>query len=368
MSVFQRRVRVWAVFAALAAVAALGSIGIGAQGSPGVNPGLFGGVYYRPLTVFSRGGRVTAVAGVPSNPQVYYMGSAGGVFKTTDAGVTWIPVTDGQINVGSIGAIAVADSNPDVVYVGTGTAEPRGNVSNGDGVYKSVDAGKTWQHIGLEKAGLIGRIKIHPTDPNIVFVAVVGNCFGPNKERGVYRTKDGGRTWEQVLGISENTGAVDLSMATSTPDTIFAAMWAVRRQPWTIDSGSMDGGIFRSTDGGTKWHEADRRPADDRDGRQDRRVGVAVEPEAGVREHRSGGQPGRRLPIRRRRRDVDADECQPDLPAARVLLHAASSPTRSTRTRCTSPIPAPTSPPTAARPSARSARATATTTTGGSTR
>jgi photosystem II stability/assembly factor-like uncharacterized protein len=237
----------------LATAAIAGAIGIAAQGSPGVNPGYFAGIYYRPLTAFSRGGRVTAVAGVPSDQQTYYMGSAGGVFKTTDAGATWVPVTDGQINVGSIGALAVAESDPNIVWVGTGTAEPRGNVSNGDGVYKSTDAGKTWQHMGLEKAGLVGRIKIHPTDPNIVFVAAVGNCFGPNKERGVYRTKDGGRTWESVLAISENTGAIDLTMASSTPDTIYAAMWAVRRLPWTIDSGSMDGGIFRSTDGGTKW-------------------------------------------------------------------------------------------------------------------
>src|SRR5579862_825649 len=135
---------------------------VGAQGGMGVNPGLFAGIFFRPLTVFSRGGRVTAVSGVVSDQKTYYLGSAGGVFKTTDAGVSWIPVTDGQINVGSIGAIAVSESNPDTVYVGTGTADPRGNVSNGDGMYKSTDGGKTWRHIGLEKAGLIGRIMIHP--------------------------------------------------------------------------------------------------------------------------------------------------------------------------------------------------------------
>src|SRR6185295_2871082 len=202
--------------------------------------GLFAGVYYRPLTIFSRGGRVTAVAGVPSDQKVYYMGSAGGVFKTTDAGVTWVPVTDGQINVGSIGAIAVADSNPDVVYVGTGTADPRSNVSNGDGVYKSTDAGKTWRHIGLEKAGIIGRIHIHPQNPNLVYVAAVGNVFGPNKERGVYRSKDGGATWELIYGVNENTGANDLTLDPKNPNTMIAAMWTVRRQPWTIDSGSMN--------------------------------------------------------------------------------------------------------------------------------
>src|SRR5262249_8083430 len=142
-----------------------------------LNPSLFKDLFYRPLTVFSRGGRVTAVTGVPSNPQLYYMGSAGGVWRTSGAGVRWGPITGGQIGVGSIGAIAVADSNPDVVYVGTGSACPRGNVTNGDGMYKSTDAGKTWQHIGLEKAGLIGRIRVHPSNPDVALVAVVGDIF-----------------------------------------------------------------------------------------------------------------------------------------------------------------------------------------------
>lgn len=226
---------------------------VGAQAGAPVNSAILKGLYFRPLTVFSRGGRVTAVAGVASNQQVYYMGSAGGVWKTTDAGTTWIPVTDGQINAGSIGALAVADSNPDIVYVGTGTADPRGNVSNGDGIYKSIDGGKAWAHVGLEKAGLIGRIRIHPQNPDLVYAAVVGNIFGPNKERGVYRTKDGGRSWQQVLAISENAGAADISMDVKNPDILFASMWTVRRQPWTIDSGSMQDGLFRSTDGGDHW-------------------------------------------------------------------------------------------------------------------
>jgi len=224
-----------------------------------VDPALYRQVYYRPLTAFSRGGRVTAVTGVPSNPRLFYMGAAGGgVWKSVDAGARWEPMTDGQIGVGTIGAIDVALSDPNIIYVGTGSADPRGNVTNGDGVYKSTDAGKTWTHVGLEKAGLIGRIRIHPQDPNVAFVAALGNIFGPNPERGVYRTKDGGKTWEQVLKVSERTGAIDVTMDVKNPDTLLASMWTVERKPWTIDSGSrsMEGGIFRSTDGGTTWQKA----------------------------------------------------------------------------------------------------------------
>src|SRR5437868_2953862 len=221
-----------------------------------VDPAFYSTLYYRPLLVFSRGGRVTAVTGVLVNTQLYYLGAAGGgVWRTTDAGARWEPLTDGQINVGSIGAIAVADSDPNVVYVGTGSADPRGNVSNGDGVYKSTDAGKTWTHVGLEKAGLIGRIRIHPQNPDIAYVAALGNIFGPNPERGVYRTKDGGKTWDQVLKVSERTGAEDISLDAKNADTIFAAMWTAERKPWTIDSGSMEGGIFRSRDGGNTWQK-----------------------------------------------------------------------------------------------------------------
>ncbi|MGA2260776.1 MAG: glycosyl hydrolase [Acidobacteriota bacterium] len=252
MRTWQRRAALFTVGGALVVFVTVLRIGA-QQAAGGDNAGLVSGLYFRPLTVFSRGGRATAVAGVPSNTQTYYMGCAGGVWKTTDAGVTWLPVTDGQINVGSIGAVAVAYSNPDVVYVGTGTAEPRGNVSNGDGVYRSIDGGKSWQHVGLEKAGLIGRIVIHPENPNVAYAAVVGNIFGPNKERGVYRTKDGGGTWEQVLAVSENTGAADISMDMKNPNTLYASMWTVRRQPWTIDSGSMEDGLYRSTDGGDHW-------------------------------------------------------------------------------------------------------------------
>ncbi len=221
-----------------------------------VNPSLYSGLTYRQLTNFSRGGRSHTVVGVPSQPQVFYMGAAnGGVFKTTDAGGVWTPITDGQIAVGSTGSIAVADSNPDIVWLGTGSPDPRGNISNGDGVYKSIDAGKTWTHMGLEKAGLIGRVRIHPTNPDIVFVAAIGNIFGANKERGVYRTKDGGKTWEQILSVSDKTGAVDLSIDPKNPNVMFASMWTIRREPWSITSGSMEGGLFRSLDGGNTWQK-----------------------------------------------------------------------------------------------------------------
>jgi len=254
----RRPLRAGLSVAAALAIGVVPELSIRAQRAPDraaiVNPAVFSGMYYRPLTVFARGGRVTAVAGVPSNPQLYYFGGVGGgVWRTTNAGTTWEPIADGQLRVGSIGAIAVADSDPNVVYVGTGSADPRGNVSNGDGVYKSSDAGKTWTHVGIEKAGLIGRIKIHPQNPDIAFVAVVGNIFGPNKERGVFRTKDGGKTWEQVLTISDKTGVADISMDVKNPNTLFAAAWTVERKPWSIDSGSMEGGLFRSTDGGNTW-------------------------------------------------------------------------------------------------------------------
>jgi photosystem II stability/assembly factor-like uncharacterized protein len=219
-----------------------------------VDPAILGTMSYRNLTVFSRGGRVTAVAGVESNQQLYYMGSTGGgVWRTTDAGATWSNISDGYFEAGAIGAIEVATSDPNVIYVGTGSACPRGNVSPGIGMYKSTDAGATWRHIGLRNAGTIGRIKIHPANPNLVYAAVLGNLFGASKERGVYRSRDGGETWQLVHGISERTGAVDLTMDVKNPDTLIAAMWTVERKPWTIDSGSSEGGLFRTTNGGDTW-------------------------------------------------------------------------------------------------------------------
>ena len=240
-----------------------------------VDPGLFGGLQYRSLG-FSRGGRSTTVAGVPSQPLTFYFGATGGgVWKTINAGLTWQNVSDGFFEAGSIGAIDVAQSDPNVIYVGTGSACPRGNISPGVGVYKSTDAGKTWTHVGLRDAGQVGRVRIHPTNPDLVYLAVLGNIFGPSEARGVYRSRDGGRSWDKVLYINDGTGVVDLAMDPGNPRVLYAAAWTVRRQPWTIDSGSKDGGIFKSTDGGDTWKKLEGGlPTDVLVGR----IGITVSP------------------------------------------------------------------------------------------
>jgi photosystem II stability/assembly factor-like uncharacterized protein len=202
----------------------------------------------------TRGGRSTAVAGVRTQPNVFYMGATGGgVWKTEDYGTSWANVSDGFFATPSIGAIRVAQNDPNIVYVGTGSDGLRSNVITGKGVYKSVDAGKTWRHIGLDKTGQIGAVEIHPTNHNVVFVAAIGNAFAPNPERGVFRTKDGGKSWEKVLFISEETGAADLEFMPSNPEIIYATVWRAERKPWTIISGGEEHGIYKSVDGGDTW-------------------------------------------------------------------------------------------------------------------
>ncbi len=218
-----------------------------------VNPAFFTGLSYR-LVGPSRGGRSTTVTGVPSQPNTFYMGEAsGGLFKTTDGGESWFPVTDGQVPLGSTGSIAVADSDPNVVYLGTGSDGVRSNVSTGRGVYRSNDGGETWSFAGLYNAGQIGSVRIHPTDPDIVWVAAGGDIFKPNPERGVYKTTDGGQTWDHVLAHSDSIGCMDVEIRPDNPDVVYAWMSRLERKPWTIISGSTVGGFYRSTDGGETW-------------------------------------------------------------------------------------------------------------------
>ncbi len=203
-----------------------------------------------------RGGRVGAVTGVPSQPQTFYQGATGGgIFKTTDGGAHWTPIADGQLKLGSVGAIAVADSDPNILYVGMGEADMRGNASHGDGVYKSTDGGKTWKHVGLEDTQQIGAVRIDPKNPDIVYVAAIGHMAGPNAERGVFRTKDGGKTWKKVLFKSDRAGAVDIALDPLNPGTLYASIWQFIRQPWTFESGGPDGGLWKSTDGGDTWKD-----------------------------------------------------------------------------------------------------------------
>jgi photosystem II stability/assembly factor-like uncharacterized protein len=207
----------------------------------------------------TRGGRAQAVAGVIGDTQTYYMGATGGgVWKTENAGESWRNISDGFFKTGSVGAIAVAESDPNVIYVGMGEADIRGNFSHGDGVYKSTNAGKTWEHVGLEDTRQIGRIAIHPDDPDIAFVAALGHVFGPNAQRGVFRTTDGGATWERVKYVSDRCGAVDIDFDPFNPRILFASFWVASRTPWSLESGGEGSGIYRSTDGGNTWEELTR--------------------------------------------------------------------------------------------------------------
>jgi photosystem II stability/assembly factor-like uncharacterized protein len=208
-----------------------------------------------------RGGRSIAVSGVVGRPNEAYFGATGGgLWKTTDGGDNWAPVTDGQIKSASVGAIAVSESNPDVVFIGMGETCIRGNIMPGDGVYKSIDAGKTWSHVGFSQTDGISKIRIHPTNPNIVFVASFGKYSVPSEERGVYKSTDGGKSWRRVLYRDPNTAAIDISIDRHNPNIMYAAMWEAYRKEYQMSSGGPGSGLFKSTDGGETWKEITRNP------------------------------------------------------------------------------------------------------------
>ena len=221
-----------------------------------LDPRLFSEMQWRSIGPF-RGGRTVGVAGVPTRPGLFYMSANnGGVWKTDDYGHTWTQIFDGQPT-GSIGALAVAPSDPDVIYVGTGEGLQRPDLAVVDGMYKSTDAGRTWRHLGLDGAQQIASIVIDPADPNRLFVAALGHPYGANPERGVYRSLDGGTTWSKVLFRDENTGAVDVALDPADPTVVYAVLWAARQGPWEYDNGyaGPGSGLFKSTDGGTTWQQ-----------------------------------------------------------------------------------------------------------------
>jgi photosystem II stability/assembly factor-like uncharacterized protein len=242
--------------AAAPALTSLAPSGVRAQApAASAAPDPFGGLHWRHIGPH-RGGRVTAVAGHRRQPGTFYMGATGGgVWKSTDYGQSWANVSDGFFETASIGAIDVAESNPDVIYVGTGSAAIRSNVIKGLGVYKSTDAGKTWTHVGLRDVGAIGAVRVHPSNPDLVYVAAVGPVFVDGPQRGVFRSKDGGKTWEKVLFINDRTGVFSLVFDPSNPDRMYAAAWRGQRKPWTIISGgpAAENGIYTSTDAGSTW-------------------------------------------------------------------------------------------------------------------
>ncbi|MBM0228263.1 hypothetical protein [Micromonospora sp. ATA51] len=246
-----------AFLALLLAVAGLGTATgpAAASGKKLVDPGLYESLQWRNIGP-TTGGRSIAVAGSTARPNEYYFGATGGgLWKTTDGGANWSPVTDGQITSASVGAIEVCPTNPDIVYIGMGEVEFRGDVLPGDGVYKSTDGGTTWKHMGLTDTQMIGRVRVDPTNCDRVFVAALGHGFGPNTERGVFRSTDGGETWQRTLYRDDLTGAVDLSIDPADPQVMYAALWHAYRKPWLLNSGGDSSGLFKSTDGGSTWTE-----------------------------------------------------------------------------------------------------------------
>src|SRR5512139_959538 len=229
-----------------------------AGGGAGYPDAMFSGLKWRSVGP-DRGGRSIAVAGSASRPLEYYFGATGGgVWKTMDGGTTWVSAADKFLKSSSV--VAVADSNPDVVYVGMGEVQLRGNIIQGDGIYKTSDGGKTWAHVGLADSMAVARIRVHPKNADVVYAAVLGNPYAATEQRGVFRSRDGGKTWDRVLFRDPKTGAVDLSMDPNAPDTLYAGLWEVFRTPHSLSSGGPGSGLFKSTDGGTTWTELTKNP------------------------------------------------------------------------------------------------------------
>ncbi len=222
---------------------------------PKYSDSLYNGLKWRCIGPY-RGGRSLAVTGIPGDVMTYYAGACGGgLWKTTDGGNTWNSISDSTFHSSSVGAVAVAKSNPNIVYAGMGEVEMRGNISFGDGVYKSIDAGKTWKHIGLKESDAIGTIVVHPQNPDLVYVAAQGKIWGPapNKERGLFRSKDGGKTWDKILYVDDTTGCVDVKMDATNPSILYASMWKAWRTPYSLSSGGQGSGLYKSIDGGDTW-------------------------------------------------------------------------------------------------------------------
>ncbi len=322
------------------------------------------GLEFRNIGLF-RGGRVTAVAGVRWKPLVYYFGgTGGGVWKTVDGGSNWTPMSDRDFKTGSVGAIGIAESDPNVIYAGMGEAPIRGNVSHGDGLYKSTDGGKTWKNVGLRSTYQISRVRVHPKDPDLVYVAALGHVWGSNPDRGIFRSRDGGKTWEKVLFVSEKTGASDLCMDPNNPRILYAGFWQVYRKPWTLESGGPEGGLWRTTDGGDTWKKLAGGLPEGTVGN----IGVAVSPArpervwAIVESRDKGGASTARTTAARSGRGRTPRTSFASAPG----ITRRSTPIRRTRRASMCSIPPSSDRTTAARPTTRSASRTATTTTSGS--